>query len=196
MKFVRRNLISWIALFFALAGSGLAASRYLITSTSQIKPSVLQALRSPDAAAAKLAAQGAHSVVARVRSVGAVNAPVTPQSTVSDPLAGATWTQHAEEVNQIVGQFTESHESRPECKDGAVGAISVEIMLDGQFVGGGAVSTEGDTCTLDWHDSGVSDLLFEPSTNKTHTVSAQVTCGENCAGWTVDSISIDVIGAH
>lgn len=36
--------VAWLALFFSLAGAGLAASRYIITSTSQIKPSVRQAL--------------------------------------------------------------------------------------------------------------------------------------------------------
>jgi hypothetical protein len=37
--------IATVALFFSLAGSGFAASHYLITSTSQIKPSVLSKLK-------------------------------------------------------------------------------------------------------------------------------------------------------
>lgn len=37
--------IALVALFFSLAGTGIAASRYLITSTSQIKPSVLKQLQ-------------------------------------------------------------------------------------------------------------------------------------------------------
>jgi hypothetical protein len=196
MGLVRRNLISWIALFFALAGTGVAASRYLITSSSQIKPSVLRELRTPNAVAAKLAAQGAHSVVARVRSVGVVNAPEPPLSSVSDPLAGATWTQHAEEVNQIVGQFTESHESSAECKGGAMASIAVEILLDGHEADFGATPTEGGTCVISWRVAGAAELLFEPATNTTHTITAQVRCVENCAGWKVNSISIDVIGAH
>ena len=39
------TIIASVALFFSLAGTGLAASRYIITSTSQIKPSVLRTLR-------------------------------------------------------------------------------------------------------------------------------------------------------
>lgn len=39
------TVISLVALFFSLTGAGLAASRYLITSVSQIKPSVRNALR-------------------------------------------------------------------------------------------------------------------------------------------------------
>lgn len=39
------TVIACAALFFSLTGAGLAASRYLITSVSQIKPSVRHALR-------------------------------------------------------------------------------------------------------------------------------------------------------
>ena len=38
------TVISCVALFFSLAGTGIAASRYLITSASQIKPTVRAAL--------------------------------------------------------------------------------------------------------------------------------------------------------
>jgi len=37
--------IASVALFFSLAGTGLAAGKYLITSTKQIKPSVLSSLK-------------------------------------------------------------------------------------------------------------------------------------------------------
>ncbi len=45
MRFIRRNAIALTALVFAMTGTGIAASRYIITSTSQIKPSVLRQLR-------------------------------------------------------------------------------------------------------------------------------------------------------
>lgn len=37
--------ISLVALFFSITGAGIAASHYVITSTSQIRPSVLKTLR-------------------------------------------------------------------------------------------------------------------------------------------------------
>jgi hypothetical protein len=48
MRVLKSPAIAWVALFFSLTGTGLAASRYVITSTSQIKPSVRRALRGPE----------------------------------------------------------------------------------------------------------------------------------------------------
>jgi hypothetical protein len=42
---IRRNLVAWLALFVALGGTSLAATHYVITSTKQIKPSVLKQLK-------------------------------------------------------------------------------------------------------------------------------------------------------
>jgi len=42
---IRNNLVAWIALFVALGGTSMAASHYIITSTKQIKPSVVKQLR-------------------------------------------------------------------------------------------------------------------------------------------------------
>jgi hypothetical protein len=42
---IRGNLVAWLALFVALGGTSLAATHYVITSTKQIKPSVLNQLR-------------------------------------------------------------------------------------------------------------------------------------------------------
>jgi hypothetical protein len=44
------TIIACLALFFSLAGTGIAASHYIITSTSQIKPSVRRALRGAEGA--------------------------------------------------------------------------------------------------------------------------------------------------
>jgi hypothetical protein len=53
------NLVAVLALFFAMAGGAWAAKHYIITSTSQIKPSVLKKLRGPRGAQGAAGAQGA-----------------------------------------------------------------------------------------------------------------------------------------
>src|SRR5271168_3831683 len=42
---IGKNVVAWLALFVSLTGTSVAASHYIITSTSQIKPSVLKQLR-------------------------------------------------------------------------------------------------------------------------------------------------------
>jgi hypothetical protein len=55
----RRNLVAWLALFVALTGTSMAASQYIITSTHQIKPSVLKQLRGQKGARGATGATGA-----------------------------------------------------------------------------------------------------------------------------------------
>jgi hypothetical protein len=45
LKAVRQNIVAWLALFVAMGGTGIAAGHYIITSSRQIKPSVLRQLR-------------------------------------------------------------------------------------------------------------------------------------------------------
>jgi hypothetical protein len=55
---IRRNIVAWLALFVALTGTSIAASHYIITSTHQIKPSVLKQLRGSRAAAGETGPAG------------------------------------------------------------------------------------------------------------------------------------------
>jgi hypothetical protein len=160
------GIIASLALFLALGGSAMAANHYMITSTNQIKPSVLKALHGSAGAKGPTGAAGANGaagqaggqgspgvqgpqgpsgaatngIVARLRSV----APAVTQSSptlVDDPLNG-TWTQHASELNQLAGQVTITFPPEAEC--GGVEPVAVEIMLDGSLVGG-AASHAGET---------------------------------------------------
>jgi hypothetical protein len=158
------GIIASLALFFALGGSAMAANHYLITSTNQIKPSVLKTLhgtagaKGPTGAAGANGAAGqaggqgspgiqgpqgpasasANGVAARLRSVS----PVVTKSTVEtnptladDPLSG-TWTQRVGELDQLAGQVTITFPPEATC-EGSNG-VAVEILLDGSLVGGAA----------------------------------------------------------
>jgi hypothetical protein len=127
-------------------------------------------------------------------------------------LSGATWTQHAEEINELIGVQVVTTPPRAECGESSTtpghGSIDYRIDVEG---GVGFSSTFGpgeasSALPIKWigapateHGASQSELLFEPAKTVTHTLHAfaQDTCGENGGGsgghFTIDSISIDVL---
>jgi hypothetical protein len=80
------TVVACLALFFALGGSALAASKYLITSTSQIKPSVLKSLQGKRGPAGTPGAPGAAGAAGAAGAEGALD---TTDVTVVDGPATA-----------------------------------------------------------------------------------------------------------
>ncbi|HET7296031.1 MAG TPA: hypothetical protein VFI66_02755 [Gemmatimonadales bacterium] len=71
MRFLRNNAIALTALVFAFTGTGLAASHYIITSTKQIKPSVLRKLHGARGAKGPAGAQGKEGAAGKQGATGA-----------------------------------------------------------------------------------------------------------------------------
>jgi hypothetical protein len=192
VRFIRRNAIALTALVFAMTGTGIAASRYLITSTSQIKPSVLGQLRREAGTAATAAStKGPRAVIARIRNA----APYTTTPTEENvPLQGSTtWTQSADQLEQFAAELRVTAPSG-ECGGGA----GVGLHLDGRtFAVQYPHVAEGQAASLPFTWLG-EPWLFEPgvATNHTLTVAAYDQCGPGRGHYTIDSVKVDVIGVH
>jgi hypothetical protein len=185
------TIIAVVALFVALGGTAVAASRYIITSTSQIEPSVLKALRrEAEASAASVTsprpAKGAH-----------LRADATEV-----PLSDASWTQYPEEVNQLFGEMTVTRPSEAECP-GRDRPFYVSLYVNGESVGeeefkNGPSQTE-ETDVLGWVQgtaNGTDMWLFPSSEAKEDTITVEPV--ESCpkGHFTIDSITVDVEGVR
>jgi hypothetical protein len=138
-----------------------------------------------------------------VRSAGAVTTP-TSATFANDPLNGATWTQHAGELDQLVGQVTVKLPPAAKCsaKTKEETTAAVQILLGGKVIGGavaaaGKTETTTETLALTWRlaspEAGSfnqprqqeeplaapSPWLYEPSGDTPRTLTAQVAddCG-------------------
>lgn len=81
------TLIASAALFFSLGGTGLAASRYLVTSKSQIKPSVLRELHGDRGRTGRTGRTGAAGATGATGAAGPAGVIVAPATAASDPVS-------------------------------------------------------------------------------------------------------------
>jgi hypothetical protein len=223
------NVVATMALVFAMSGGALAASHYLITKSSQIKPSVLKKLKGNIGHTGATGATGAQgpvgkegqpgspgasgtTVVYRVRAVASVQTAAGAEAkgetaVLNDPLNG-TWTQAADEVDQIVGQVTFTAPSQAVCSESSSPSpVEVKIFINGTDAG--TFYDYGEpgkptTAPIEFYNgnSEPSWTLFEPGVPTTDSITAKV--GDRC-GWkggktgghfTIDAVELDVLGAH
>ncbi len=216
------TVIALAALIVALGGTAVAASRYIITSTSQIKPSVLREIREgrPRAKAAALAKEGVHAVRARAR----LAAPIVSQTSVAPvppvSLTGGTWAQGSEEVNRLIGIVVVTPPRRTECGPGGGNMAFVNLYVDNEVVGVAEEGTdpvtgspEPQVVRVHWltganlngqeivNSELFSDgLIFATGAKATHMLSVESRdrCGEGGTAsgghFTIDSVTVDVLG--
>jgi hypothetical protein len=223
------NVVATMALVFAMSGGALAASHYLITKTGQIKPSVLKKLKGkagPVGARGPIGPQGpvgkegqsgsagasGTTVVYRVRSIGPIETATGSEAkaetaVLNDPLNG-TWTQAANEVEQILGQVTFTAPAQTLCSEHtSPSPVEVTLQIDGTTAGkfyDYGEPGKPTTAPIEFYNgnSEPSWTLFEPGTPTTNSITAKI--GDRC-GWgggksaghfTIDAIELDVLGAH
>ncbi len=112
VKFIRQNIVAWLALFVALSGTSMAASHYIITSTKQIKPSVLRQLRGARGARGETGAAGPKGTAG---TQGATGGPGSQGPT------GGTGSSGQNGKNGTPGTAGQDGLEGPEGKEGAQG---------------------------------------------------------------------------
>jgi hypothetical protein len=203
-------VVACLALIVALAGTAVAAEQYVITSTNQIKPSVLKELRGLRATAHAASIETPSSIIAHSYSLGAV-ATGEPDVAVADPLAPVTWTQRSYELNGFAGVVVGT--IGPGCEASASASVYVsvpgwtgrswgsshsEVVLFGNIANPAPeVAHPGELVKDDLVGAdGTAWTLYTPGTPTTRTLTATVeNHGRPGCHFTIDHISIDVIGA-
>jgi len=193
------NVVATMALVFAMSGGALAASHYLITKTSQIKPSVLKKLKGNTGHTGPTGTTGAQgpvgkegqpgspgasgtTVVYRVRSVAALQTATGSEAkdetaVLNDPLNG-TWTQAADEVDQIIGQVTFTAPAQAACSEStSPSPVEVKILIDGTDAGtfyDYGEAGKPTTAPIEFYNgnSEPSWTLFEPGTPTSNVLGA------------------------
>jgi hypothetical protein len=123
----------------------------------------------------------------------------------ADPLTSATWTQGAEELNELVGQVVVAVPSEANCSMGGgnhvvIGSeLFIRILMNGNLVGQVGAST---TSTATTKTLPIDVWSYEPGKNTNQTLEAKAsdTCGReggNTGGhFKIESIGIDVLGVR
>jgi hypothetical protein len=169
------------------------------------------------------------SIVTRIRSAGVVTLHHTTgeeHGPVTDiPLTGGTWTQGAEEINQVVGTVTVSHPEAFPCRGES--SLTLTVDLEGAVYASQVLGEEEETRAgahsywlhyvrppheglAETEPPGSGDrapfgeILPEPGTSTGHTITAQASVytyerEHSCTtseAFKIDAVSIDVIGIH
>src|ERR1700756_139088 len=134
------TVISCVALFFSVGSAGLAASRYLITSTSQIAPNVRQFLRGPAGPQGPIGLTGSSGPAGATGAAGPSGPPGPPGGNGLDGL-------YTVGRAQLISQDSPTTTVEAECNVG-------DHILAGGFAGFNDVVTESFPTNQNWHVEG------------------------------------------
>jgi hypothetical protein len=197
-QYLRRHAVAYLALFLALSGGAYAAVKLPANSvgTKQLKnkavtraklsPSTIRQLqgrtgpkgdkgdKGDSGAQGQAGAPGQDgknggAVTARARESGSdVTVPGGSLSEVNVPLTGDTWTQGANELDQIFVQVTVTS---PATCTGFIPGMAVTARVDGQpIVGAGPNQFGFGTPSSSSTVGGLGGFLMEPGADTPHTL--------------------------
>jgi hypothetical protein len=214
-KLTYANVVSTIALFGVIAGGTAIAlpGKKTVQANDMKKNSVKAAAIAANAVAGSEIADGAvtgadvadgglsyqdlgsNSVVARIRSTGAVNTgDGGAANPVPIPLGSDSWTQAGNEIDVGFGQIT--FVQPPTC---TAGSLRIEYLIGGQLVDTdlyNASTSPGQTLVQPAMTS--RPFLFEPGAPAQRTLTARAfdTCGGAGQNFVVESLAVNVIGTR
>jgi hypothetical protein len=143
------------------------------------------------------------AIIARARIAGPTRTTrtTTASATPGDvPMASATWTQGATELNRFVMELrVVAPQSCPFAGNTQFnGMMSVNVFVDGTFVGGSGFSwTPSNAGATQTRTVAFDNVLFEPGSPTDHTITAKA--GDNCDGtsdadrYEITGLSVDVV---
>jgi len=146
-RFTYSNVVATLALVFAMSGGALAASKFLITSTKQIKPSVLASLKGKAGANGTAGAQGATGPAGPQGPAGA-KGENGASGTNGEGVASANLTAGQEGCKEGGSKFTVGGKTTTAC-NGEKGKAGAQGPPGEPWTAGGTLP-EGSTETGTW----------------------------------------------
>jgi hypothetical protein len=187
------NVVATLALVLAIGGgSAYAAKRYLITSTKQIKPSVVTALRRP---AVKLGTTGATGSSGGSGVTGTTTGTGLVRWRTTAATAGASPTSPTIVTLATDGPFTVTGECFSDGSGNTEAGTYIQTSQDGAAVESG---DNGETVPIDVSDGAVEvDDTYASGVTATNSEDFEGADGGSWAAESVDgSVSLQGLGAQ